>query len=167
VEIYQSLQPQRKCPAAAYWQYNENESSRGLYYNLYARSVVKPPSGFRLPTYQDYQEIADLACNPNDPNQNTHGAPLPNNFDPTKLTNTDFLGDSGFNAYGYGKALVFSSNTTAWSSDGVAATFWTSRAENLVGSRIDFSCVSTPTLELSVWADSSFELASIRFVKDA
>jgi hypothetical protein len=158
-------------PAAAYWQYNENESSRGLYYNLYARSVVKPPSGFRLPTYNDYRLIAGFipqsTCNPNQPNQNTHGAPLPNNFDPAKLTNTDFLGDSGFNAYGYGGALVFSSNTTAWSSDGVAATFWTSQAANLVGSRIDFTCVSSPTLELNSWANSDFELASIRFVKDA
>ena len=31
-------------PAACYWQFDENESYRGLYYNIYARNVVKPPS---------------------------------------------------------------------------------------------------------------------------
>lgn len=154
-------------PAAAYWQYDENESGRGLYYNLYARSVVKPPSGFRLPTYADYQLIAGPTCNPNYPNANTYGAPLPNNFNPGQLTNTDFLGDSGFNADGYGGATVFSSNSTYWQNDGSRATFWTDGATNTNGSRIDFTCTSTASLILSAWANSSTELASIRFVKDA
>ncbi len=153
-------------PAAAYWQYNENESSRGLYYNLYARNVVKPPSGFRLPTYGDYVFITSQACNLNSPNQNTYGAVLPNNFDPTRLTNTDFLGDSGFNAYGYGGGSTFSSNTTFWQYDGTQAHFWTSSAANQPGSRVALSVTTTPNLTLTVWVDSTYELAPIRFVKN-
>ena len=80
-------------PAACYWQFDENESYRGLYYNIYARNVVKPPSGFRLPTYDDYTALVGLGCNPDRPNQNRYGAPLPNNYDPSRLTNTDFIGD--------------------------------------------------------------------------
>jgi hypothetical protein len=157
----------QNAPAAAYWQYDENESSRGLYYNLYARSVVKPPSGFRLPTLSDYQYISAQACNPDQPNQNRHGAPLPNGYDPGLLTNTDFLGDSGFNAYGYGGALVLSSNTTSWQYDGARAIFWTSGSPTVNGSRFDFNCQITPYLRTGSWSDSTYELANIRFVKDA
>ena len=153
-------------PAACYWQFDENESSRGLYYNLYARNVVKPPSGFRLPTYDDYEVITDQTCNPNSPNQNTHGAALPNNFDPTRLTNTDFLGDSGFNAYGYGGGSAFSSNTTLWY-DGIRANFWTSSAANANGSRIAFTTITASNLTFAAWSNSTYELAPIRFVKDA
>jgi len=153
-------------PAAAYWQYDENESSRGLYYNVYARNVVKPPSGFRLPTYEDYELIASQTCNPNRPNANTYGAPLPNNFDPTRLTNTDFLGDSGFNAYGYGGATVFDASQTFWYEE-IRANFWTSGAANASGSRIAFSTLTASNLVFSSWSNSTNELATIRFVKDA
>ena len=163
-EMYLKYQQQQ--PAAAYWQYDENESSRGLYYNVYARNVVKPPSGFRLPTYEDYQLITSQTCNSNHPNQNTYGAPLPNNFDPTRLTNTDFLGDSGFNAYGYGGATVFSSSQTFWYEE-IRANFWTSGAANANGSRVAFSTLTASNLVFSTWSNSTNELATIRFVKDA
>jgi uncharacterized protein (TIGR02145 family) len=154
-------------PAACYWQFDENESYRGLYYNIYARNVVKPPSGFRLPTYSDYSTLNQQACNPNTPNQNRHGAPPPNNYNPSLLTNTDFLGDSGFNAYGYGGAAVLNSTEVFWQFDTTYAVFWTSGAANQTGSRISFAVSSSNYLTFAAWADSTYELASIRFVKDA
>jgi uncharacterized protein (TIGR02145 family) len=154
-------------PAACYWQFDENESYRGLYYNIYARNVVKPPSGFRLPTYSDYSILSGQGCNPNRPNQNTYGAPLPNGYNPSLLTNTDFLGDSGFNAYGYGGASVFSSTEVFWQQDTTHATFWTSGAANQTGSRMSFAVSNGNYLILLAWANSTYELASVRFVKNA
>jgi len=154
-------------PAACYWQFDENESYRGLYYNIYARNVVKPPSGFRLPAPSDYNILGQQPCNPNIPNQNRHGAPLPNNYNPSLLTNTDFLGDSGFNAYGYGGASVFSSTEVLWVNDTKYSIFWTSGAENQGGSRISFAVSTNNYLTFAAWADSTYELANIRFVKDA
>jgi len=153
-------------PAACYWQFDENESYRGLYYNIYARNVVKPPSGFRLPTFSDYSTLTGAGCNSDRPNQNRYGAPLPNNYNPSLLTNTDFLGDSGFNAYGYGAASVFSSTQVFWLSNTTHATFWTSGAANQTGSRISFAVTSSNYLTALSWANSDADLASIKFVKN-
>ncbi len=162
-EMYAKYQQQQ--PAACYWQFNENESYRGLYYNLYARNVVKPPSGFRLPTNIDYQiNLAGAECNSDRPNANRYAAPLPNNYN---LTNTDFLGDSGFDVYGYGGAFAFSSTQMLWQYDTTYANFWTSAAANQNGSRMGLSVAGAGYLQWVSWAGSTRELAPIRFCKDA
>ncbi len=151
-------------PAACYYNFDENESYRGLFYNIYARSVIKPPTGFRLPTGVDFSNLTfDSSCNPNIPNQNTHGAPLPNNYREDYLTDTQFLGDSGFNAYGYGQGF---SSGQFFSFNETYATWWTSLTGS--GSRWSIRAASTSAfLGATSWASSSTELANLRFVKNA
>ena len=151
-------------PAACYYAFDENESYRGLFYNIHARSVIKPPTGFRLPTAQDFSDLVfNVSCNPNFPNQNIHGAPLPNNYREDYLTDTQFLGDSGFNAYGYGQGF---NSGQFFSFNELYATWWTSAA----GSNSRYSIYASaqdPYLRSTAWASSSTELANLRFVKDA
>lgn len=155
-------------PAACYWQYDQNESDRGLFYNEYAKPFVKPPTGFRLPDFEDYLSIAVSPCNPNYPNSNTHAAPLPNNYDPSLLTNTDFLGDSGFNSYGYGGASILSSSVTDWTPYINFSTFWTTRQTTTAGARFGFGVtINYPHVSEFQWSISQSTLASLRFVKDA
>lgn len=160
LEAYSSEQP-----AACYYNFDENESYRGLFYNIYARSVIKPPTGFRLPTGGDFNNItSNLLCNPNIPNQNTHGAPLPNNYREDYLTDTQFLGDSGFNAYGYGQGF---SSGQFFSFNETYATWWTSYTGSGSGSRYSIRAASTSAfLEVVSWASSDTELANLRFCKD-
>lgn len=160
---------QQQLPAACYWNFDANESYRGLYYNIHARSLVKPPSGFRLPTPTDYNIIAASPCNPNSPNQNRYGAPLPNNYDPNVLTDTSFLGATGFNAYGYGGGRVLSAFPTRFSQDGIEAVFWTSGPGTRGGmARVLIGILPVNSyLRFSNTQESTDEIASLRFCKDA
>ena len=99
---------QAQTPAACYWDFDPNNASYGLIYNLFARNVVKPPLGFRLPTNDDWQSLNAQPCFPSPPPPglySRYGA-NPGNWDPSLLTNTADLGDSGFNSQGYGRAYL-------------------------------------------------------------
>ncbi len=155
-------------PAACYWQFDANESYRGLFYNIHARNAVKPPTGFRLPTGSDFLTLIynpGSGCAPNFPNANDTAAPLPNNYDTNLITNTQFLGDTGFNAYAYGRPNTGSVNN--WLGNETDATFWTSEISN--GFRYGLVArASAPYVTGTAWAGtSSNELASLRFCKDA
>lgn len=52
---------QNNDPAACYWQFDSNNAFRGLYYNVFAAEVIQPPTGFRVPTQQDWQDLIDCA----------------------------------------------------------------------------------------------------------
>ena len=154
-------------PAACYWQFDTNESYRGLFYNIHARNTVKPPIGFRLPTGSDFLTLINdpgSPCAPNFPNANDTAAPLPNNYDTNLITNTQFLGDTGFNAYAYGRPNTDIANN--WAGDETDATFWSSE----IGTGARFGLVASsanPYITGISWAGaSSNELASLRFVKD-
>jgi uncharacterized protein (TIGR02145 family) len=154
-------------PAACYWQFDTNESYRGLFYNFHARTTVKPPTGFRLPTVSDFNTIIynpGSVCAPNFPNANDLVAPLPNNYDTNLVTDTQFLGDTGFNAYAYGHGNTgLGVNFLGNERD---ATFWTSEVGNYV--RVGLQANSTrPFVYGTLWSGtSSNELASLRFCKD-
>jgi uncharacterized protein (TIGR02145 family) len=156
-------------PAACYYNFDENESHRGLYYNLNARNLIKPPSGFRLPTPTDWNEMTGDSCNPHRPNANIFGAPLPNNYNPNNLTDTALLGTTGFNADGYGGGFVHSDQHTIWTYDNEKAIFWTSGSASSGGQsryQIGTSTFNSPHLVVSTWSSSTNEVANLRFVKD-
>ena len=99
---------QAQTPAACYWDFDPNNASYGLIYNLFARNVVKKPIGFRLPTNADWDSLFSPPCFPFPAptgNKNRYGA-NPGNWDPSLLTITAELGDSGFNSQGYGRAVL-------------------------------------------------------------
>lgn len=52
---------QNNDPAACYWQFDSNNAFKGLYYNVFAAEVIQPPTGFRVPTQQDWQDLIDCA----------------------------------------------------------------------------------------------------------
>lgn len=84
-------------PIACYWNFDANNSNYGLLYNYYAIDLVKPPSGFRLATVDDYLELSCALSG----NNNPLGA-NPGEWDPSVLTNTAELGDTGLDIQGYG-----------------------------------------------------------------
>lgn len=101
---YNALQAQT--PAACYWNFDINNASYGLLYNYFARNVVEPLPGFRLPTKADWISLNTPPCYTNTGGDfNRYGA-NPGVWDPSKLTNTTELGNSGLNVQGYGYGVA-------------------------------------------------------------
>ena len=86
-------------PAACYWDFDSNNASYGLLYNVFAKNQISPPPGYRLPTSNDFNS---LGCSYSS-NLNPLGA-NPGEWDLQILTNTTELGDAGLNIQGYGYA---------------------------------------------------------------
>jgi|14_taG_2_1085336.scaffolds.fasta_scaffold10184_3 uncharacterized protein (TIGR02145 family) len=93
-------------PAACYVNFDSNNAGYGLLYNIFAKDQVSPPSGYRLPTSNDF---LSLGCSLSG-NLNPLGA-NPGEWDSQILTNTTGLGDTGLNVQGYGYAS-FNSTTS-------------------------------------------------------
>lgn len=104
VDWYNALQAQT--PAACYWNFDINNASYGLLYNYFAKNAIKPLTGFRLPTTTDWTSLNTAPCYTNTGGDfNRYGA-NPGVWDPSKLTNTTELGDSGLNVQGYGYGVT-------------------------------------------------------------
>ena len=54
--------PNNEDPAAIWWDYNSNNSARGLYYNKWAAMELNPPTGWRKMNKSDTNDLASLAC---------------------------------------------------------------------------------------------------------
>jgi uncharacterized protein (TIGR02145 family) len=101
---YNALQAQT--PAACYWNFDSNNASYGLLYNYFAKNTIKPITGFRLPTTTDWTSLNNAPCYTNTGGDfNRYGA-NPGVWDPSKLTNTNELGDSGLGVQGYGYGIA-------------------------------------------------------------
>lgn len=125
-DLYQARQNQE--PAACYFQFDENNSEYGLIYNYYAKDVIDLPSGYRLPTATDFNVLSDFNCMGGAiPNKNRYGA-NPGSWNMSQLTNTDELGDSGFDAQGYGYGYLVNEQTIFWLHNGIRAAYWIDEA---------------------------------------
>ena len=92
--------------AACYWQFDSNNSYRGLYYNVFATDVIQPPTGFRLPTQQDWQDLISCAAS-GSPDGNLDVTSLGNNyygFWPSNVVSNSRFGTVDFNSIGAGYA---------------------------------------------------------------
>jgi hypothetical protein len=92
--------------AACYWQFDSNNSYRGLYYNVFATDVIQPPTGFRLPTQQDWQDLISCAAT-GSPDGNLDVTSLGNNyygFWPSNVVSNSRFGTVDFNSIGAGYA---------------------------------------------------------------
>lgn len=171
VDWYSAWQAQT--PAACYWDFDSNNSSYGLLYNLWARNAVEPPPGFRLPTNADWDTLSTAPCMPFPApigNQNRYGA-NPGNWDPSLLTTTNELGDSGFNSQGYGRGFLnvstgvfgffFSEQTEAYHTDD------TTNFSGGYGWSAYSSGLSSYFFALGGNPDNGASALFIRFVKDA
>jgi len=91
-------------PAACYWQFDSNNAFRGLYYNVFATEVIQPPTGFRLPTQQDWQDLISCAAT-GSPDNNSDVTSLANNyygFWPSNVASNSRFGTVDFNSIGAG-----------------------------------------------------------------
>ena len=159
---------QAQTPAACYWDFDSNNASYGLIYNYFARNLVKPPVGFRLPTASDFNSLVRPPCyTDNGGGFNRYGA-NPGSWDLTKLTNTTELGDSGLNIQGYGDALLNpSTNLLSFQNSGVWGVFFINNQPlSPVGDGF-FVNVSTRVLSTINLGDYNARALFMRFVKDA
>lgn len=86
-------------PAATYWNFNSSNSEIGLYYNIYCLSTIQPPTGFRVPTFDDMLNIANA----------TTGTEISNNdcgFWPSEINSNPNLNTINWNSNGRGFILV-------------------------------------------------------------
>ena len=159
---------QAQTPAACYWDFDPNNASYGLIYNYFARKLVKPPAGFRLPTASDWSTIITSPCYTDTGGRfNRYGA-NPGNWDPTKLTNTTELGDSGLNVQGYGDAILnTSTNLLIFQNFGVYGTFFVDNQPSFGVGYGFFINVSQGRLSTVNLGDYNARALFIRFVKDA
>ena len=153
---------QAQTPAACYRDFDSNNASYGLIYNYFARSLVKPPVGFRLPTDNDFAAITTEPCFTGS-NFNRYGA-NPGVWDPSQLTDTTELGDSGFNSqgFGYGRLNQFSS-VVSFQYFGEREAYW--RTTTFPGT--GFLIQSNGILGGVGFGAATTWMLFIRFVKDA
>ena len=163
---------QAQTPAACYWDFDSNNASYGLIYNLFARNVVKPPIGFRLPTNADWDVLGSQPCFPSPAptgNRNRYGA-NPGNWDPSSLTITAELGDSGFNSQGYGRAFLnVSSGVFSFLNSGIYELYHTDDTTNFsgwYGYIVSNSSLAGSFLALNGNPNNGAYSCFIRFVKD-
>ena len=166
--LYQASQNQE--PAACYFQFDENNSEYGLIYNYYAKNIIEPPSGYRVPTAVDFNVLDSFACTGiPESSSNRYGA-NPGNWDMSQLTNTDELGDSGFDSQGYGYGYLASAQSMFWLSIGTRAGYWINEAlgASVKAKGFLISPSTSQLFSLSYSVGSPFEeMFFIRFVKDA
>ena len=154
-------------PVAAYYNFDPNNSERGLLYNQFAARVIQAPTGFRLPTQPEWNLIANTPCNPSTPNQNRYGA-NPGTW--VGLTDTTELGDADFNLNGYGWASL-SSNSVFFFGDTQDEFLWTSSISPIgdQGNVLKSFSVSQSNnflIQSSDNINSNSRAAYIRFLKD-
>jgi len=154
-------------PVAMYWNFDSNNSGRGLLYNQFAARVIQPPTGFRLPTSLEWNTIANDPCNPSVPNQNRYGA-NPGTW--TGLTDTTELGDADFNLNGYG-TVTLATNQVFFISDTTAEFLWTSTISGIgdLGNILKSFSISSQDNFLIISTDNTnanSKAGYIRFVKD-
>tara|TARA_R110000751_G_scaffold18500_3_gene56343 strand:+ start:12861 stop:17054 length:4194 start_codon:yes stop_codon:yes gene_type:complete len=154
-------------PVAAYYNFDPNNSSRGLLYNQFAARVIQAPTGFRLPTQPEWNLIANSPCNPSTPNQNRYGA-NPGTW--VGLTDTSELGDADFNLNGYGYASL-SSPTVFFFGDTQDEFLWTSSISPIgdQGNMLKSFSVSPSNnflIQSSDNINANSRAAYIRFLKD-
>lgn len=161
-------------PAACYWDFDSNNSGRGLYYNGFAARILQPPSGYRLPTRQDWDDLLD-----DTKDTNLHSAECTawvtdnqNSGWPSGFYNYTHAASSGMNIYPYGD--VIGDNTVHFLGSNNAA-FWYEEAANpYVGAweyGIDVGIVTASHPVLYDYARrfinvNDYKWQSIRWVKD-
>ncbi len=108
-------------PAAMYWNFDSNNSERGLLYNQYAARVIQPPAGFVVSSTTSFATLQ--SCNNSNPNMNRFGAD-PGNWN-SNLNYRDQLGDTILNFNGYGEAVLYGTTSVTFTRDTWSTFQWT------------------------------------------
>jgi hypothetical protein len=155
---------QAQTPAACYIDFDSNNSSYGLIYNYWGRLEVKKPPGFRLPTQSDYNTLTTFPCFTGT-TLNRYGA-NPGVWDPSLLTDTTELGNSGFNSQGYGQGVFnFGTGVVTFPFFGLREAYWLGSID--ASSKGFGFIVNGGSLSGLGYGNSTAWMLFIRFVKDA
>lgn len=156
--------------AAAYYNYDIANASRGLYYNVYAFSAIQPPTGFRRPTLADITTLLNSPCsdtslNPANKNSLATSAGT-GNWDSSTFTNTTNRGNSGLNLRGYGLLSANVNQSGTFIKNELRGGFWYDDSGSSRGFVIgDVNSSVAYMTELSYYSTSTAGF-NIRFCKD-
>jgi len=126
---------QNNQPAAAYKDFDSNNSFRGLYYNVFATEVIQPPAGFRVPTRQDWYDLI-ICAGAGSPDSSIDVTSLANNyygFWPSNVASNPRFGTVDFNSIGSGFPSI-DSNSYGWFSQGERDLYWQQQPGSLPAS---------------------------------
>ena len=108
-----SLYINNNTPACVYWLFDPANVARGLYYNQKAAEFIVPPTGFRLPTIDDFLNLQQATIDNFGNSTAICGGDA--NFWPADTQSKPSFGQSGFNSLGAGFVWI--------NQDPVGATF--------------------------------------------
>jgi uncharacterized protein (TIGR02145 family) len=158
---------QAQTPAACYWNFDSNNASYGLLYNLWAKDAIKTPTGFRLPLMADFNVLKNAPCYTDTGGGYNRYGKDPGNWDPSSLTNTSELGNSGLNIQGYGYASLNTNlQSLSFQANGIAEAHWADQPT--IGAVDGFiHYILNGVLAVASQSPNTKNSYFIRFVKDA
>ena len=156
-------------PGAVYYDFNSANSARGLFYNQFAANVITPPTGFRLPNDNDWENLkGELETISGAQQDVTAGGGGANAFWNSIIKANADYGLSGFNAikagyYNYNQfssEFNFNSEFDAW---------WTSEGTTGIpnGRYMQHESSNSSTIKGILTVTASAPYLGIRFCKDA
>jgi len=154
-------------PMAAYWNFDSNNSDRGLFYNQPAAASITPPSGFRLATQSDWNNLANELDNISGvTNDVTAGGGGITAYWNANIKSNSNYGQSGFNALGAGASYVdVNNNTVSFTNEG-DGTWW--HAERASGTTNTTAAFQGQSNFINYVGTAGTNWAyTIRFCKDA
>jgi hypothetical protein len=159
--------------AAAYYNYDIANASRGLYYNVYAFVAIQPPTGFRRPTVNDITTLLASPCSDtssNPANRNSLATSVgTGNWNETLFTNTTNRGNSGLDIRGYGYLSINPGISGTFIKNQSEGGFWfdgTSYQRGIVIGDINIPTSSPYMTYQGLQSTSSPGGFNIRFCKD-
>ena len=112
--------------AACYWDFDSNNAFRGLYYNIFTTEVIQPPTGFRIPTVQDFNDLRNCV-NVGSPDGVYDVTSLGNNyygFYTSNLPSNPRFGTVDFNSIGSGYVVKYNNLAMNFAGQGQRDVYW-------------------------------------------
>jgi uncharacterized protein (TIGR02145 family) len=158
-------------PVSALYVGNSNNQQYGRYYNKYAARDIIPPTGFRLPTDADFENLnseLQQLFNENENAVTSIGGGEPN-FWNSVIEENYYFGRSCFNSKGVGAWQPNSTGNNNSGENGVAR-YWTQEQADLSGitnNLVDFRPSSAGRIVKTSGFSREYIFAPIRFCKTA
>ncbi len=158
-------------PVSTLYSGNSNNQQYGRYYNKYATRDIIPPTGFRLPTDADFENLnseLQQLFNENENAVTSIGGGEPNFWD-SAIEENYYFGRSCFNSKGVGAWQPNSTGTGKGGENGIAR-YWTQEQANLNGitnNLVDFRSSNVNRIAKTSGFSREYIFAPIRFCKDA
>lgn len=157
----------QELPCAIYYNFDIANSAYGLYYNRYAMQQIEPPAGFRVPTFQDWNETRQCVALTGYSPSNYNAIGTNSSEWDWNVADTTSLGSSGFNMLPVGRAVLSPSAT--FQGFGGSGYIWT-KASGAIIDQLYGVIGSSGSFSFPYLYDvnaSPQQSGTMRFVKDA